>query len=71
MARRILSKVYDGVLHLQNAEGLPLDPIEIGTGGWFSWLEQHHSFSFQAAHMTFTARKEQRPGCHYWYGYQI
>lgn len=61
MARSI-PKACDGSLHLRTAEGTSLDPITIGTAEWYSWLEQHRSFSFEARRVTFTARKEQRPG---------
>jgi predicted ATPase/DNA-binding CsgD family transcriptional regulator len=33
-------------------------------------LEQHRAFSFETGHLTFTARKEQRPGGWYWYAYR-
>jgi predicted ATPase len=69
MARGI-PKARDGSLHQHPAGGTSLDPIMIGTAAWYSWLEQHHSFCFEAGRMTFTARKEQRPGGHYWYAYR-
>jgi len=61
MARSI-PKALDGSLHQHTAGGTSLDPIMIGTAAWYSWLEQHRSFCFEAGRMTFTARKEQRPG---------
>ena len=61
MARSI-PKAHDGSLHQHTAGGTSLDPIMIGTAAWYSWLEQHRSFRFEAGRMTFTARKEQRPG---------
>src|SRR6266566_5700951 len=69
MARSI-PKARDGSLHQHTAGGTSLDPIMIGTAAWYSWLEQHRSFCFEAGRMTFTARKEQRPGGHYWYAYR-
>src|SRR5258708_27484656 len=69
MARSI-PKARDGSLHQHTAEGTSLDPIRIGTAEWYSWLEQHRSFGFEARRMTFTARKEQRPGGWYWYAYR-
>jgi predicted ATPase/DNA-binding CsgD family transcriptional regulator len=69
MARGI-PKAHDGSLEQHAAEGTSLDPITIGTAGWYSWLEQHRSFRFEAGRMTFTARKEQRPGGRYWYAYR-
>jgi predicted ATPase/DNA-binding CsgD family transcriptional regulator len=69
MARSI-STVRDGALQAYTAEGTSVDPITIGTAAWFRWLERHQSFSFKAGRMTFTARKEQRPGGWYWYAYR-
>ena len=69
MARSI-PKARDGSLHQPTTEGTSLDPITIGTAEWFSWLEQHRSFCFEAGRLTFTARKEQRPGGWYWYAYR-
>ncbi len=65
-----IPKARDGALHRPTAEGTSLDPIPIGTAAWFSWLEQHRAFSFETGHLTFTARKEQRPGGWYWYAYR-
>jgi class 3 adenylate cyclase len=65
-----IPKARDGSLHQHTAEGTLLDPITIGTAEWYSWLEQHRSFCFEAGRMTFTARKEQRPGGWYWYAYR-
>jgi hypothetical protein len=69
MARSI-PKVREGSLEQQSAEGTHLDPIPIGTAAWFSWLEEHRSFCFETGLLTFTARKEQRPGGLYWYAYR-
>ena len=69
MARSIPT-VRDGSLHQHTAQEISLDPIRIGTAAWYSWLEQHRSFCFEAGRMTFTARKEQRPGGWYWYAYR-
>jgi predicted ATPase/DNA-binding CsgD family transcriptional regulator len=65
-----IPKACDGALHQPTAEGITLDPIPIGTAAWYSWLEQYRSFSFEAGSLTFTARKEQRPGGWYWYAYR-
>src|SRR5713226_65347 len=67
---RGIPKARDGSLHQHTAEGTSTDPITIGTAAWYSWLEQHRSFCFEAGRMTFTARKEQRPGGWYWYAYR-
>lgn len=65
-----IPKVRDRTLHQYTAEGISFDPITIGTAAWYDWLEQHRSFRFEAGSMTFTARKEQRPGGWYWYAYR-
>jgi len=69
MARGI-PKARDGSLHQHTVEGASIDPIPIGTAEWYSWLEQHRSFCFEAGRVTLTARKEQRPGGRYWYAYR-
>src|SRR5499427_3438270 len=69
MARSI-PKASDGTLQHYTEGRTPLDPITIGTAAWYTWLEQHRSFSFEADRLTFTARKEQRPGGWYWYAYR-
>ena len=69
MARSI-PKVREGFLQQHIAEDTSIDTISIGTAKWYSWLEQHHSFTFETPRMTFTARKEQRPGGWYWYAYR-
>jgi predicted ATPase/ATP/maltotriose-dependent transcriptional regulator MalT len=69
MARGI-PKARDGSLQQHTAEGASIDPIPIGTAEWYSWLEQHRSFCFEAGRVTFTARKEQRSGGRYWYAYR-
>jgi predicted ATPase len=67
---RGIPKARGGSLH-QYADGdTSLDPIIIGTAAWYSWLEQHRSFCFEAGRMTFTARREQRLGGRYWYAYR-
>lgn len=69
MARGI-PKARDGTL-LQHIEGeILVNPIRIGSDAWYGWLEQHRSFCFEGARITFTARKEQRPGGLYWYAYR-
>ena len=52
----------EGALQQQSKEGTSTDTISIGTAEWYSWLEQHHAFTYETPRMTFTARKEQRPG---------
>ncbi len=60
----------EGALQQQSKEGTSTDTISIGTAEWYSWLEQHHAFTYETPRMTFTARKEQRPGGWYWYAYR-
>src|SRR5215471_6880927 len=69
MARSIPT-VREGSLQQHIEEGTSTDTISIGTPAWYSWLEQHHSFTFETPRTTFTARKEQRPGGRYWYAYR-
>jgi predicted ATPase/DNA-binding CsgD family transcriptional regulator len=69
MARSIPT-VREGSLQQQSAEDTSTDTISLGTAAWYSWLEQHHAFTFETPRMTFTARKEQRPGGWYWYAYR-
>ena len=69
MAHR-MPKASDGTLQHYTEGRTSLDPIPIGTAAWYIWLEQHRSFSFEADRLTFTARKEQRPGGWYWYAYR-
>ena len=69
MARSI-PKVREGFLLQHIEEDSSPDTISIGTAAWYRWLEQHHSFTFETSSMTFTARKEQRPGGWYWYAYR-
>src|SRR5689334_9710300 len=46
------------------------DPIILGTSEWYSWLEQHDSFTFVDVEGSFTARKSiVRTGGSYWKAY--
>src|SRR5690349_11044007 len=69
MARSI-PRVREGSLQEQSSEDTSTDAISIGTAAWHTWSEQHHAFTFETPRMTFTARKEQRPGGWYWYTYR-
>src|SRR5215471_13865988 len=69
MARSI-PKVREGSLLQHSKEGTSTDTISIGTDAWYSWLEQHHAFTFETPRTTFTARKDQRPGGWYWFTYR-
>lgn len=55
MARSI-PKVREGFLQQHSAEDASTDTISIGTAEWYSWLEEHHSFTFETPRMTFTVR---------------
>ena len=46
MARSI-PKVREGSLLQQSAEDTTTSTISIGTTAWYSWLEQHHAFTFK------------------------
>jgi predicted ATPase/DNA-binding CsgD family transcriptional regulator len=69
MARSIPT-VRDGSLQQHNEEDTSTTPISIGTVAWYSWLEQHRSFTYETPRTTFTARKEQRTAGWYWYAYR-
>ena len=69
MARSI-PKVREGSLLQHSEEGTPTHAIPIGTSEWYTWLGLHYSFTFETPRMTFTVRKEQRPGGWYWYAYR-
>lgn len=67
---RSIPKVRNGFLQQESVEATSSHTICIGTAAWYSWLEQHSSFTFETPHAAFTARKEQRPGGWYWYAYR-
>src|SRR5215469_11662945 len=67
---RSIPTVREGSLQQHIGEGTSTDTISIGTDAWYSWLEQHHAFTFETPRTTFTARKEHRPGGWYWYAYR-
>src|SRR5439155_2416357 len=69
MARRIPT-VQGGCLQDLTTNGKLADTIVAGSAEWFAWLEHHCSFRFETDCTAFTARKEQRPGGWYWYGYR-
>src|SRR5437588_5772659 len=69
MAHRIPT-VRDGCLQDLTMNENVVDTLVIGSSEWFAWLEHHCSFRFETDCTAFTARKEQRPGGWYWYGYR-
>ena len=62
--------VREGFLHQESTVDTSTTPLSIGTAVWYSWLDQHTSFTYETPRITFTARKEQRPGGWYWYAYR-
>jgi predicted ATPase/DNA-binding CsgD family transcriptional regulator len=67
---RSIPTVREGLLLQERTEGTSTTTISLGTAAWYSWLEQHASFTYETPRITFTARKEQRPGGWYWYAYR-
>ncbi len=53
---------------LSDAAGKP--PIALDTPAWLNWLSEHTAFAYQGMPISFTARREQRPGGSYWYAYK-
>src|SRR5450755_3708266 len=66
MARTTLL-VSHGFLHERPCDTTHAPAISIGSVAWFDWLKHHRSFRFEHQAITYTARKEQRPGGWYWY----
>jgi DNA-binding CsgD family transcriptional regulator len=69
MAHRIPT-ARDGCLQGLTTNGNLAITVVVGSAEWYAWLEQHCSFRFETDCTAFTARKEQRPGGWYWYGYR-
>ncbi len=46
------------------------DAVAVETAEWQTWLQQHQQFRFKGGAGRFSARKEERPGGQYWYGYR-
>ncbi len=64
---RSLPRAEDGVLYSPDA----VAPITLDSPDWYTWLEQHASFTFVAPQGLITVRKERgRPGGGYWKGYR-
>jgi hypothetical protein len=62
MMARSIPTVREGSLQEHIQEDNSTDTISIGTAAWYTWLEQHRSFTLETPRTTFTARKEQRTG---------
>jgi predicted ATPase/DNA-binding CsgD family transcriptional regulator len=67
---RHIPTVRDGTLREGRQELASPDSIAVESTSWYTWLEEHHSFRFEHAAGSFTARKEQRSGSWYWYAYR-
>lgn len=73
MGRRPLPVVSEENGLLVGGEGKEYSPsILIESEDWYQWLigEQNHSFTFQHALGTFTARREHKGLAWYWYAYR-
>ncbi|MEA2574641.1 MAG: hypothetical protein QOH93_1939 [Chloroflexia bacterium] len=64
MARNTPS-VVDGWLRSGSDE-----PVQVGSGEWWEWLEGSRVFRYEDGGGSFTARKEQRARGWYWYAYK-
>src|SRR5579875_2086577 len=73
MARRAIAQVVDNQLWRLDPEGGELPPITVGASDWYEWLNTRDacSFAYRAAHCAMTARREERHGGWYWYGYRL
>ena len=71
MTRRHLSLVLDNRLLGLDGSGDQLPSIVVGSDAWYTWLadQQIQSFSFKSHLGTFTARRERKRHCWYWYAY--
>ncbi len=67
---RHIPTVRDGTLREGRQELASPDSIAVESTSWYTWLEEHHSFRFEHAAGSFTARKERRSGSWYWYAYR-
>jgi len=72
MARHTIPQVVDDHLSPLDTTGGTLPPIQIGSAGWYAWLNEAatRSFAYHSAHGFLTARRERRGGTWYWYAYR-
>jgi LuxR family transcriptional regulator, maltose regulon positive regulatory protein len=72
MARHAIPKVIADHLTSLDASGLSLSAIQVGSAGWFAWLNDAatRSFAFDSPQGLLTARRESRHGTWYWYAYR-
>ena len=62
--------IKDGVLWTEEQEIALSPPIQPDTPQWNEWLVSHRQFQFNGAAGHFSARRENRNGCDYWYAYR-
>ena len=70
MGKREKSIVRDGLLTIGGEDTAVSPPIPLESSGWLDWLAQNKKFVFKCHAGHFTARRESRHGCDYWYGYR-
>lgn len=46
------------------------ESIALDSVAWVDWLAQHQTFYYNSHIATFTARRELRRGCWYWYAFK-
>jgi LuxR family maltose regulon positive regulatory protein len=62
--------VKDGVLRTEKREIVVCSPAFSDCPEWDEWLAGHERFQFDGAAGRFSARREKRNGCDYWYAYR-
>jgi LuxR family maltose regulon positive regulatory protein len=58
------------LLVADDADANPVNPIQVGSPAWYTWLVDHQGFIYEGVAGHFTARRELRRGIGYWYGYR-
>lgn len=64
------SVLKDGALWTGKERAVESPPIRPGSAEWDEWLAGHTQFQFKGAAGHFSARRESRHGCDYWYAYR-
>lgn len=62
--------VQDGMLWEKGQETTTSLPVSLNSPQWGEWLSHHDQFKFKGAAGHFSARRETRSGCDYWYAYR-
>jgi ATP/maltotriose-dependent transcriptional regulator MalT len=62
-------KVCNGFLYEESSAGSSSKTIPLESAAWYTWLDSHKSFRFEAPAGNFTVRKEYRSENWYWYAY--